>query len=147
METEDQGESVVGKKFSLFSGLKDTRPWWMVLVLTLTPTLITSYFTYKASAVASRAKAIEAQQAAEDGYEEMVKAVQNLQKHDDEAVRAIADLNGHIKAIESMMILMRPHADASHSWRPSFPAQTAGLSESPRLDLPKSLGEVTAAKK
>jgi len=141
------------------------QPWWVIVILTAVPTFITSYFTYRASAVASQAKAAEAQHAAEDGYEEMVKAVETLQKHDDDYVRAIADLNGHIKAIEAMMVTMRPHVDErtrethleitvpagvrdKRNWHPSFPApvKTSNLTET-RVAVPQSLGEAAAAKK
>ena len=89
------------------------QPWWVLLLIALIPptgtALISSYFTYRAAVVEAKGKAAEAKYTAEKGYEELVKAVNLLQAHDTETVKSIAELNGHVKAIESIMTSGKPH--------------------------------------
>lgn len=144
------------------------QPWWVLLLIAIVPpvgaALMSSFFTYRAAVVEARMKAAEAKNTAEKGYEELVHAVDVLQTHDEATGKTVAELNGHIKAIEAWMTGgMRPHVDTKtkethldlavpHNvvnkaqWRPNFPPPVvAPKAPIPALDLPKSLDE--AAKK
>ncbi len=133
------------------------QPWWVLLLIAVIPptgaALISSYFTYRAAVVEAKGKAAEAKYTAEKGYEELVKAVNLLQSHDTETVKAIAELNGHVKAIESLMTSGKPHRDAvTHETHvdlpahPKFPPPVAAPKAAQQhVDLPKSLDD--AAKK
>jgi hypothetical protein len=143
------------------------QPWWVLLLITIVPPVgtgfMSAYFSYRASTLETRVKAAETKRTAEKGYEELVKAVDQLQKHDEETGRTIAELNGHIKSIEAWMVGMRPHTDTrtreTHldlpvprgapdqtHWRPNFPPPVVSpKASSQKLDLPRSLDE--AAKK
>lgn len=143
------------------------QPWWVLLMIATIPPigtgLISGFFSYRSAVVEAKSKAAEAKNTAEKGYEETVKAVNILQKHDDDSIKAIAELNGHVKAIEAWMGSMRPHQDTrTHEthldlpvphnaadqtrWRPNFPPPVAApKAAQERVDLPKSLDE--AAKK
>lgn len=138
------------------------RPWWVLLLIVVVPQLVSNYFTYQAAVVEARLKATEAKRTAEAGYEEIVKAVETLKKHDDETGKALASINGHVSALEAWMGSMRPHFEigASHvthlalpvppnaadkaNWRPNFPPPTAAP-KGVFINLPRSLDE--AAKK
>ncbi len=133
------------------------QPWWFLILGASIPPLISGFFSYRASVV-------EAKVHAEAGYEQLVHAIEVLQKHDEEAVKERAQLNGHIQAIEAWMRGMRPHTErGTHEvhldlpvpknapdklhWRPNFPPQVQDPRSAapPPLKLPQSLDE--AAKK
>lgn len=157
----DAGELLTREKL-----LKRARgqPWWVLVLIATLPPLVTAFFSYRASVVEAKINAAEAKRTAEAGYDALVRAVDLLQKHDGESVKAIAQLNGHIDSIEAWMRGMRPHTDRSAdgvrldlpvprtasnpmSWRPNFPPRvvTPSPPAASAMALPRSLDE--AAKK
>lgn len=108
-------------------------PWWVVLLIATLPASVPAFFSYRASVVESKAKSAETRRVAEAGYDALVKAVDLLQKHDEETTRQLNQLMGEVHAMQTM----RPHLKADLS--PPKPIASA------TADLPKSLDE--AAKK
>jgi len=91
-------------------------PWWLVLLVVAIPPLITSYFSYRAAKVEAQMKANETKAEAEAGYAATKVAVEELQKNDKEYSKAIAELSGHVRAVESFLTI---HAREEHSRAPS----------------------------
>lgn len=138
------------------------QPWWAVLIMATVPTLITSYFSYRASRVEAEAKAAQTKVRAEAGYKKLVDAIEVLQKHDEENTKLIANLNGHIAVIEAWFSSMRPHRESTgethlelqvpsnapdrRTWKPNFPPKLSAPASraAGQPTLPHSLDEALA---
>ncbi len=137
------------------------QPWWVLVILTTISSVATGFFSYQAAVVKSKAKVEENRKTSEAGYEQLVKAVEMLQKHDEDTTKTLAGLSGHIESIESLMRGFRSHVDRSTNethlevsfpkgtknrtqWRPNFPSKV-DVPEVKHMMVPQSLDE--AAKK